>query len=369
MISFNLNLRSQNGTINNPGDVANTLRSVADELDKHTNSTEDSFNENIFDQTAIAGHWSYAQLSDLNDDELFAERFENGDYTEADLQELYTKFSNILKEKYPDGTQLMFADYRDQLNDKEINLYLEADDNFDATILERFEDSRYQAAVEIVEELLSELNIDPDYLKTREVDELRYLVEESDCSTIEDDLIKNTPDQLMRQTLIQFNESEDPSFSKNIYLADTNSGITVEAIAKARTDYVEKKLLEKGVIRRALNENSKNDLMEMFLNGPEYLWDGVILDAIWYGNINEVNLPLSELDPKRTVTTKKCSLVILDYTNGTAFDSQFDEPITLQLTKERPAFLDSEGPGYSVDEICGLYKPAYKTSWTTEQSQ
>lgn len=265
---------------------------------------------------------------------------------------------------------LRYVAYDDRLTDEQMNMILAGQWNdAENDVDERFSDNAYEEAVTIarteLDEAVAEGRFDREWdeLDQDEQDAARYAVEERDDSDPVKDLLRNTPDQLMRTSLgTPENLLKDRSAVLGSHLDDGG----FEARQKAVSDL----LAAAGMDTSAAGVQ---DEIRALVNEGPYDWhEGVQLDVIWYGGLEDaVSTPRSdsEADGQKVLEFATPHVLLIDKWNGSGHEVVIPAPLTRTLTRvqddqETPqtgrAYLDKGAGGYGWDEVAGVYKPAYK---------
>src|SRR5699024_1636611 len=130
--------------------------------------------------------------------------------------------------------------------------------------------------------------------------DLASVIRDHDTSSPVTQLAQNTPPQLMRKSITKtpFNETEQWVTDQNLsaedraLLTDPHAPETDEQQARAdqlKHEYLLHHLQQAGIDTTRLTPEDHTNLKAMLDNGPySFTDDGVTLDAIWYGRINDV---------------------------------------------------------------------------------
>lgn len=311
------------------------------------------------------------------------DRINTSDYGPEDFRELTDAFTTKLKNRVG-GVDLAFVDYNDSLRDDQVDTYLAggSDELREELIdFDSYGEQMHDRAIEIAKETCQDLGVEWESLDFSDQDELRMVVSEHDESDVVGDLVKNSRTQLMRQMLVGESDFlpsgksgrslEEKYWDSMKILAQascfTGSSERPENVIKARVELTEKALRDKGIISGPLDEANREKLTEAFENGPEWLHEAVSVDAIWNGDIREVNLPTDAPDRDQDEVLREVeaptglNIVVLDRENGSGWEAKLDVPMRMRLTRDNPAHTDSAGPGYGWDEVVGVVHSAYDT--------
>ncbi|MET4144129.1 hypothetical protein [Arthrobacter sp. UYCo732] len=276
---------------------------------------------------------------------------------------------------------LRFVDYDDRLTQEQMSMILagqwvdaenDVDDNFADNA---YEEATTTARTEI-DEAVEEGRFDREWddLDPDEQDEARRAVEERDDSDPIKDLLRNTPDQLLRTSLGRPAERlSEPRWSSGHRLDDGGFA--------ARHSAVSGLLKDSGM---DVDSPEVRDAIDELVNEGPYDWhEGVQLDVLWYGGIDDaVPTPRTEspeTEGRKVLDFAKPHVLLIDKWNGSGHDVVVPAAMKRTLTRvgydeeEAPqtgrAYLDSDAGGYGWDSVAGVYKPAYKdgapsATWT-----
>ena len=267
---------------------------------------------------------------------------------------------------------LRHVSYDDHLAEDQMNMilggqWLDAENDID----ERFSDHAYEEALTVarteIDEAVADGTFDREWddLDPDEQDAARHAVEERDDSDPVKDLLRNTPDQLMRTSLGRPAERlSEPRWTSGDRMDD--GGFT------ARHDAVAAVLKDAGMdvdtpqVREAIEE--------LITEGPYNWHEGVQLDVIWYGGLEDA-VPTPRGESPETEGSKVLEfaaphILLIDKWNGSGHEVVIPSPLKRTLTRvgydevEAPqtgrAYLDNSSEGYGWDSIAGVHKPAYK---------
>lgn len=277
---------------------------------------------------------------------------------------------------------LRFVNYDDQLTKDQMSMILEGNWNdAENDVDEAFFDGATDEAVRIAEEEINAayeagtFDREWDDLDEDEKDEARYAVEARDDSDPVKDLLRTTPDQLLRTSL------GNPVDRLSGTVGTSGERLDEDGL-QARHQAIEALLKEAGVDTSA--EGVTAAIGELITEGPYNWHEGVQLDVIFYGPIDDaVPEPRSETDCPETASKvlefDRPHLLLIDKYNGSGYDTVLPAPLKRTLTRSAPdgteapqtgrAYLDDAAGGYSWDDVCGLVKSAYggdgapKASW------
>ncbi|ACL41899.1 hypothetical protein Achl_3948 (plasmid) [Pseudarthrobacter chlorophenolicus A6] len=267
---------------------------------------------------------------------------------------------------------LRFVAYDDRLTKEQMGMILAGQWNdAENDVDENFSDSAYDQAVETARTEINEAHEEGrfdrewDELDQDEQDAARYAVEERDDSDPVKDLLRNTPDQLLRTSLGRPAERlPEPRWASGHRLDD--GGFT------ARHDAVAALLKESGM---NVDSPEVREAIEELINEGPYDWhEGVQLDVLWYGGIEDaVPTPRAEspeTEGQKVLEFAKPHILLIDKWNGSGHDVVVPAAMKRTLTRvgdddgEAPqtgrAYLDSDAGGYGWDDVAGVHKPAYK---------
>lgn len=249
---------------------------------------------------------------------------------------------DILAAMVPDSKRnydLIYIDRYDQLTDDQITDYLNTGNTYRATenAWDWFtgygycDDAMFNA-IEYYWPGLTDWCADTVDLRLHDriLNAARELVYVWDKSNPGNDMLRNTPAQLM-----QLRYTPD-----NYQVSTINLDDALEDWGLDMTD-----------------PDNKNAAEEIAANMPYGHHECYNLCILVYDEIDEYT-------PGATLTVTDPHIALIDYANGAAMDAQFTGDITVALTDDSPAVLDrTQGYGSAAD-ICGLYEPAFRTSTT-----
>jgi hypothetical protein len=285
-------------------------------------------------------------------------------------EEAATAASIITANQAP--VSLRYVSYDDRLTDEQMNMilagqWIDAENDVD----DNFADNAYEEAVTVARTEIDEAveagtfdrewdDLDPD-----EQDAARFAVEERDDSDPVKDLLRNTPDQLMRTSLGQpAGRLSEPRWASGHRMDD--GGFT------ARHDAVAALLKDAGM---NVDAPGVREAIEELINEGPYDWhEEVDLDLIWYGALEDVvptpRVESPEAEGSKVLEFATPHVLLIDRMNGSGHEVTIPAPLKRTLTRvgyddgEAPrterAYLDSNADGYGWDAVAGVYKPAYK---------
>lgn len=267
---------------------------------------------------------------------------------------------------------LRFVSYDDRLTKEQVSMILagqwnDAEDDVD----EKFSDNAYEEAVSTarteINEAVAEGRFDREWddLDPDEQDEARHAVEERDDSDPVKDLLRNTPDQLLRTSLGRPAERlSEPRWASGSRLDDGGFEARQEAVAAL--------LKDSGMDVDA--PEVKEAIGELVNEGPHEWHEGVQVDVIWYGGIEDaVPTPRGEspeTEGQKVLEFSRPHILLIDKWNGSGHEVVVPAPLKRTLTRvgyddeaapqTGRAYLDSDTEGYGWDSVAGVYMPAYK---------
>lgn len=267
---------------------------------------------------------------------------------------------------------LRYVSYDDRLTSEQMNMILAGQWNdAENDVDENFSDNAYEEAVTIarteIEAAFEAGTFDREWddLDPDEQDAARYAVEERDDSDPVKDLLRNTPDQLMRTSLGRPAERlAEPRWTSGHRMDDGGFA--------ARHDAVAALLKESGM---DVDTPEVREAIEELINEGPYDWhEGTQLDVIWYGDLEDaVPTPRGEspdTEGSKVLEFATPHVLLIDRWNGSGHEVIIPAALKRTLTRvgyddqEAPqtgrAYLDSASEGYGWDSIAGVYKPAYK---------
>lgn len=260
---------------------------------------------------------------------------------------------------------LVYLDYRDELNEEYFSQYLLGDieEINEQIYCNWYADTRYQGLIHEIQHALAELNIDYNLIDDDLKQELSAIIEQFDNQDILEELVNRSGNQLLRKTLSPSKTLElwdGPNSEKvhaSVYLDGESGPARVEAIINY--------LIKENIVPE-ISEKNRDEITTMVNNGPEFLHEGVTLDLLWSGDPKEVALNMTQ-DSRKVKLRKNESitLLLIDSWNGSGYEATLtDVPVTFEITKESPVFLDHDkAHGYGWDEIAGIVHSAYQSSF------
>ena len=260
---------------------------------------------------------------------------------------------------------LHYVDYDDQLQSEQINQYLSGDtENLSNEIYDSFADHLYDSAEQFAKDEAKEAGLDWDDLDWDEQSELINAVRESENpqSDIVEDLVRNTPKQLLRHDITS---AED---IMNTWITDENGHPDREKIAETayghladpevRKNALAGELNRLGISTEGANEEALNSLIS---EGPDGWHDGVKLSLIWYDDIDNSRACAGD-DVRDLTFSDKVNVLLLDTWSGSGYEASFEiDNFTVKPTYDNPVFVDSSSKerGYGWDDTAGVVKSYY----------
>lgn len=268
--------------------------------------------------------------------------------------------------------RLRFVNYDDRLTREQMSMILSGQWNdAENDVDENFSDNAYEEATTTARTEINQAVEDGlfdrewDELDPDEQDEARRAVEERDDSDPVKDLLRNTPDQLLRTSLGQpAGRLSEPRWASGHQLDDGG----FEARHTAVCGLLQESGMDTGTpeVQEAVNE--------LISEGPWDWHEGVQLDLIWYGGIEDAvptpRLESPEAEGQKVLEFAKPHILLIDKWNGSGHDVVVPAAMKRTLIRvgreesEAPqtgrAYLDADAGGYGWDDVCGLHKPAYK---------
>jgi len=237
-----------------------------------------------------------------------------------------------LELEYPKGVDLVYIDYRDEIEDSatinkliQNNTYYEEDQ---AWVWQA--DAQYESIDFILKEQLT--NDELEHLSENDRDAINVWFYDHDTSKPEEQLLKNTRNKLFFYDTGLYIDSQEGNTAK-----ETQK--TIKQIAK--TLKIDAKTHEK-------------DLYSL-INEAYY---GGQLTVLFYDK------PFDLIDPdakENTITFPKLNVCIMDRSQGSGFDVTITEKVSLPFNRKN-LWLDDAAGGYSYNSVCGPYLPAYECS-------
>jgi hypothetical protein len=258
-----------------------------------------------------------------------------GTHTPATLEqgiELVKEHLTNQHARWPYQFELVYVAHDDKLTDEGIAEYLSDEPDWDKVYDNEWEfEQRYDSAVKLIEEAVEAVGFDYHDLNADDQDELRFFVEELDTSDPLKDLLRGTPDQLLRYTIAPCSEyisgHEEDAHDRKVALVR-------EALAPTGLTVTDK------------------EAFDLVANGPWDLHEGVTLDLIWYGGVEDIPGATS-------FTITDPNILLIDRWNGSGFECKAKGTATFQITKEERVVLDRQTWGYGWEDIAGTHNPAY----------
>lgn len=284
----------------------------------------------------------------------------------------------------PKHVTVYFVDRGDRLTDDEIDALLAGNEmGASNSAADRFDDSVYEYASNDAKEAweaahaAGDVDTEWDDLDYEVQDEMRWAVTDADTTDLVEDLARNTPSVLMRTHLAADLGSRldgAPAGTWNGLSTFNEEGPEADARREARYSTIEDLLAKHGI--DTANAEVTEAVRELVDNGPYDWHEGVDLDVIFYDDVTT-----GAADPTpgsvTSLTFNNAHVVLIDTMNGSGHDVRIPGTLTRTfapmpddeeeggLDPEHRAFADA-GPSsrMSWDDVCGLHKPAYKTSVT-----
>ena len=327
---------------------------------KHNRATDGKFANKPHAEAAgvsLEGTQPTPESGRLPDDVI--QRFEDWEATDADRQLVIDTFPHAL----PKSVTLLYVEYDDQLTDEQADKYLTGDDMAVYNdVMERWgDDAQYDAMRDQLKETLSDMGLDGEVVADDFQDDLSQVIYDRNDANPVPELLDHRQKDLMRFDLVSGDEWDGYS---DLHRKANQSVYLKEGVAEARTELAAQALLKNGVIDQPLNAEDRARLVEAFGNGPEWLHEGVTIGALFNAPTKDAALPYeATLKPDGEVvhtikTGGPGKIVVLDAWNGRGFDTELSTPITMNMTRNHHAHLDSPdykaGRGYGYDEIAGV---------------
>ena len=259
---------------------------------------------------------------------------------------------------------LTYVDYRDMLTDEQQTAYLAGDwETFDSTVLDSFDEQRYMTTIEYAKEAAEKLNLDWADLDDDDQQTIKDAISDKDDSDPTRQLLRNTGSQLLRiplgrpfYDLDQDEDMEDPASGMHSLNSDDPRGLN------SRADAIRGLLTAHSV--DVSSPDVEASIRELIANGPFDWHEGVTLDVIVYAGIADAAAaPFSDSDAPgstgRDLNFTGVRVVLLDPWNGSGHDVLIPGNLSVRVTPEQPATLDSASNGYGWDEVAGVVKSAY----------
>lgn len=253
---------------------------------------------------------------------------------------------------------LSFVSYDDHLTEDQTVDYLNGDiAAVDESVFDNFADQNALSTREAVEELLRESGLETHDVSEELLDDLRDAVRDHDDSDPVNDLIRNTPEKLMRLSLDQPTSYE--------YWQGGADGVEEKREAKIA------EILTAGGMDVSTPE-AKEAISELVANGPWDWHEGVDLDVVYYDDIRGSTVFNADagVAESREITFKDPHILLIDRMNGSGHDVQIPGTIKATATPEKPVKLDAaKNDGYGWDDTAGVVHSAYRTetasTWTS----
>lgn len=250
---------------------------------------------------------------------------------ESEVEAIVAQAIDSLDSRYT----LCYVHYDDELQDGQVAEFLAADDSMEVvnSVEESWIEQRFEAAWDIAADALKDAHAVISEEEDTEgwfndfraehpdaVDEVRFAVEERDDSDIWGQLVRLTPDVLVRVSL-----------GEDAYFDDTGDDPdeTLRAMAEvAGIDY----------------ELNRDALWSILANG----WAGHLY-VMWAANVRDMTDGYRR--PSR-VTLTNPSLALLNVASGSGWEETIKGTITLDVSGDTPILVDSQN-GYGWDKTCG----------------
>ncbi|MGW8431569.1 hypothetical protein ACWGJ9_10800 [Curtobacterium citreum] len=271
---------------------------------------------------------------------------------------------------------LTFVNYDDHLNEQQADAYLRGDDDslYDS-ISDWVNEQSHDSAETFLRDFCQEHGADYDDFDIDEQLDLRTAVYDKDTSNPVRDLVRNTPDQLIRVPLVAgagslLSPGEDGRWPDDVDPRFSFGGHSYEAIHGPRVKALEDALRGHGVTITPEVTEAVDDIVA---NGPAHWHEAVDLDVITYSPVDELQSGPTDgvsLNPGRKLTFEGAEVVLIDRMNGSGYSARIPGTLTTTITPERPAFLDSPSKsdrGYGWDDVAGVYKPAFRPDSLTSE--
>ena len=307
-------------------------------------------------------------VSELND----------GSSAYDDLVEL-RRFLGDHQDEFDVDYDLIYVDYDDRLRDEQIDSFLSGDHQaIDEQLDDVFYDARDEAAQSRATQIAEQLGLEWDDLSVEAQDELREFVEQCDTSEPLPQLAKNTPPQLMRAPIHDDITAGMRSWAEHEGVDPQMLAFgDFDEAAGLRVKYLTERLKTAGFNPDTMTDEDRAEIVSLATEGPYNWHEGVRLDVIWYGDIEDAAVPRDGTPKQLTLggppafsrenAAGKARVVLLDTMNASGYDAALSQPLTVTVTEDRPARLDSGGSssGYGWDDAAGVYKPAYSVDVKT----
>jgi hypothetical protein len=235
----------------------------------------------------------------------------------------------------------IYVDQDDKLTVEQMTDYLSG--NLDAmymSIQESYADDRDDQVLQLARNLCSDAGLDYDELDEDDQAQVRTSIEEEETSDPLDQLLRNTPEQLLRAPLITniLHAAVDGGADSVLVYDDRN----YEAQANARQNIILDALQGRGVDVHDLQV--REAVAELVNEGPSHWHDNVTLDVMWSGPVEEAASAkdFREEQLGRTLGFDGgAHLLLMDKDSGSGWAVELPGPITVTVTPKAPAFIDS----------------------------
>lgn len=254
------------------------------------------------------------------------------------MPETITKLRTIeealkhLENEYPHGVDLIYIDYRDSFSDnlKDLNTAIQANDLH--SIHDENGDWMWEAQTESIDYILKEQFTEEELelWDTDERNELEQWLQGHDTSDPTKQLLKNTNNQLF-------------FYDTGLEIPEYPSSGNGDTFLRQQGKRIAKKL-------KINYENNAKDLRSLIANA----YYGGQLVLIFYTQPSEMFSPNKD----NIIRFKKSHLCIMDRTQGSGDIEEINEIVVLPFNRQN-LWIDKAAPGYSINEVFGLYQPAF----------
>lgn len=241
---------------------------------------------------------------------------------------------------------LIYVAYDDQLSDERIANWFTAETvearwDVEIEVYDVFDETRYHSTQEAMKEALEAAAVDiwgrdndfdaDDFLIDHQLDWLRQEVWDRDQSNPFADLLRNTPNQLVRADLGDF---DVPSAWSS---GDDERTECIRDMAK----------------RLGIDLDLNRDALEELFDNA----GGGMLQIIWYADLADLMKLDSDSNRPSRATITDPYVIVIDSWNGAGHDVKVNGTFTFDLDH---VVLDSKGGGYGWDQIASVVKSAYE---------